>query len=152
MVTLAVATISCRQNIDCVVEQQSMNTTVSASRKYVRIIPTSPNWYCYRVIECCEQFLVFGSFDKVIVMTLTRDVVHVMSAHTGRVTAISVCKNVQQVTTDKTTPASSDILQNNGGGITCVSGGEDATVFLWDLQTGVPILSHKAHKSEVFLL
>lgn len=98
------------------------------------VLPTSPNWYCSAVADCSlSRIYAFGARNCVYLLDVssaTPVFEGQLAGHAERVTSVSFSKHK---------------LHENF----LASGSDDKTVKIWDLETKLALLEHKAHNVSI---
>ena len=94
------------------------------------VLPASPNWYCSTVADCSlSKIYAFGARNCVYLLDVSSTTPIFegqLAGHAERVTSVSFSKHK---------PHTSFLA----------SGSDDKTVKIWDLETKLALLEHKAH-------
>lgn len=98
------------------------------------VLPASPNWYCSAVADCSlNKLYAFGARNCVYLLDVSSQTPVFegqLAGHTERVTSVSFSKHK---------------LHANF----VASGSDDKTVKIWDAETKLTLLEHKAHSVRI---
>ena len=98
------------------------------------VLPASPNWYCSNVADCSlNNRYAFGARNCVYLLDVslqTPSFEGQLAGHAERVTSVCFSKHK---------------LQANF----IASGADDKTVKIWDTETRLTLLEHKAHSVRI---
>ena len=98
------------------------------------VLPASPNWYCSAVADCSlNKIYAFGARNCVYLLDVSSQTPVFdgqLAGHTERVTSVCFSKHT---------------LHANF----VASGSDDKTVKIWDAETKLTLLEHKAHSVRI---
>lgn len=102
------------------------------------MLPSSPNWYCYRVSDCSlHSVYAFGAKNDIVLLDVAaRQFVGVLSGgHSNRVTGLEWCKYVP-------------FAEFHGYLVSC---SDDKTVAIWDTKQQTRIKHHNVHQVRLLI-
>ncbi|XP_074619191.1 gem-associated protein 5-like isoform X2 [Acropora palmata] len=101
------------------------------------VLPASPNWYCSNIADCSlNKIYVFGARNCLYLLNVdsqTPSFEGQLTGHAERVTSVCFSKHKVQANF-------------------VASGSDDKTVKIWDTETKLMLLEHKAHSGKVTCL